>query len=180
MKHTDLATLNPVADETITSILSCYRDNCKYVTKAGVYDLDHTPVEGEREALLSLKAELSIPESCYIDDTGHFNAVEFNICYNQMIYLLMAHGVEHGLLDLGMEALDTFKQRMLPDILIIDMHNRFRRAMNSNRLYGTVAIHKRLARKNMYILKTSCQFFDEADGDQSGDVTLAILKRENT
>ncbi|MGW6540873.1 FcoT family thioesterase [Streptomyces sp. NPDC055051] len=32
----------------------------------------------------------TIPEPCYIDDTGHFNAVEFNICYNQLAYYTLA------------------------------------------------------------------------------------------
>jgi hypothetical protein len=169
-----------VAQDTIDSILSCYRTHCQYVKKAGFYSGDHLPLDPERDALLSMKAELAVPESCYIDDTGHFNAVEFNICYNQMIYLLMAYAVDHGLLDIGISSLEEFKQRMLPDILIIDMKNKFRRAMNSNQLFGTVSIHKCVSRKQMFILKTSCHFFDDEDGEQYGDVTLAILKHDNS
>jgi hypothetical protein len=28
---------------------------------------------------------VGIAESCYIDSTGHFNAVEFQICANQLM-----------------------------------------------------------------------------------------------
>lgn len=177
MKNIDISALNPIEHGTIETILSCYRSHCQYVKKAGVYGEENGPLDPHREALLSLKAELSVPISCYIDDTGHFNAVEFNICYNQMMYLLMAHGVDQGLLDIGIGDLEEFKQRMLSDILILELNNKFRQALCSEKLYGTVSIHKCVLKRNLYIIKTSCQFFDEKGGEQYGDVTAAILKK---
>jgi len=189
MEAKNSTTVKSVSCEVLTSILSCYRDHCKYVKSAHVFAHDQLPLvasgvplagrqKNPRDVLMSLKAKLSIPDSCYIDDTGHFNAVEFNICYNQMIYLLMAHAVEQGQLDIGIADLAEYKYRMLPDILIIEMNNRFKRAMDSNNLYGTVSIHKCVSRGKMFILKTSCRFFDEHGGEQYGDVTLAIMKPE--
>ncbi|MEO1375818.1 MAG: FcoT family thioesterase, partial [Cyanobacteria bacterium J06635_10] len=43
--------------------------------------------------------DFSIPESCYIDDTGHFNSVEFNICYNQLFYIIIAYLIKNQLLE---------------------------------------------------------------------------------
>ena len=43
--------------------------------------------KGKDAGLISAKGRFSIPDSCYIDDTGHFNAVEFNICFNQLAYV---------------------------------------------------------------------------------------------
>ena len=171
-----LTALNGVEQQTIDTVLSCYRDHCQYVKKAGIYSSEHGPLDPNRDALLSLKAELSVPVSCYIDDTGHFNAVEFNICYNQMMYLLMAHGVEQGILDIGIADLAEFKQRMLSDILIIEMKNKFRQAICDDKIYGTVSIHQCVLKRNLYIVKTSCQFFDSKGGKQFGDVTAAVLK----
>ena len=48
--------------------------------------------------LITGKGRFSIPESCYIDSTGHFNAVEFNICYNQLAYVLFAGCINAGVM----------------------------------------------------------------------------------
>ena len=53
---------------------------------------------GTDQKLIVGKGRFSIPESCYIDDTGHFNAVEFNICYNQLAYVLFAGVIDAGLM----------------------------------------------------------------------------------
>ena len=34
---------------------------------------------------------------CCIDDTGHFNSVEFHICYNQTLYYTVAKSVQERL-----------------------------------------------------------------------------------
>lgn len=178
MKHTDLSSLKAVSPELIKEVLSCYRDNCKYLQRAGVYSPEQLPADSEQRTLLSMKSELYVPESCYIDDTGHFNSVEFNICYNQMIYVLMAYGVKNHLLDLGRINIENYTERMLPDILILDLQSKFKRSIHINRFYGTVSIHRCASREKLFILKTSCQFFDDHDGDSFGEVTLGILKGE--
>ena len=41
--------------------------------------------------------DLGFEQSCYIEETGHFNAVEFVISYNQLIYYTLAAAVRDHL-----------------------------------------------------------------------------------
>ena len=64
-------------------ILIPYKPHCRYF----------------QNAFLTARGEFSISESCYIAETGHFNAVEFNICFNQLSYYLIAECSHHQLLN---------------------------------------------------------------------------------
>jgi hypothetical protein len=65
----------------------------------------------------------AIPESCYIDDTGHFNAVEFNICFNQLAYVLFGKCVDAGILQklrhekVNVISFPDYKLHRLPSML---------------------------------------------------------------
>ena len=73
-----------------------------------------------------------------IGDTGHFNSVEFNICYNQLIYYLIAKSVQEGLLPaLRGWTLDDFWRSQLPDILITNFSSSFKRKMRGKRFFGS-------------------------------------------
>jgi hypothetical protein len=72
-----------VDSAVLAVVLAPYKLNCRYL-------LSVVAEYGQKGcSLASARAEFSIPESCYIASTGHFNAVEFNICYNQLAYSLM-------------------------------------------------------------------------------------------
>lgn len=62
----------------LAQVLNPYKAHCKYLKSAQVTK-EGDPHDGGR---VIGRCEFSIPQSCYIDDTGHFNSVEFNICYN--------------------------------------------------------------------------------------------------
>jgi hypothetical protein len=85
----------------LEKILMPYKLNCRYLQKAhvefGRLELAK-PDAGNNKNLLRAEGEFSIPSSCYIVDTGHFNSVEFNICYNQLAYYLLAECVQNKLL----------------------------------------------------------------------------------
>ena len=76
--------------ELLSLVLRPYKMHCRYLKTA---DLEAAQDPGPTVA-----GNFEIDESCYIDDTGHFNSVEFNICYNQLAYYLIAKSVQEGLL----------------------------------------------------------------------------------
>ena len=115
--------LIPVTDEVRSRVLSPYKAEATYLLRAAV---DPSPRE---EALVSANGEFTIPFSCYIADTGHFNAVEFNICYNQLAYVLLGQCVISGLLpELEIATFEEYRRRQLPDFLILRLKSSFRQA----------------------------------------------------
>ena len=77
-------------EDLLPRVLTPYKDHCRYLLTAEVSALPG--------GLSRVRSTFAIAESCYIDDTGHLNAVEVNIAYNQMMYYLVAKSVKEGLL----------------------------------------------------------------------------------
>ncbi len=126
-----------------------------------------------------VQGEFSIPESCYIADTGHFNAVEFNICFNQVCYVAIAYLIQNNLAE-AMEGwdLENYKRRQLSDFLIAKYSSAFKKPIDPRNFQGTLSIKKCNARGNLIMMKTSCAFYDNNEGWAEGDVTIAILNGE--
>jgi len=162
-----------VANEVLKKVLAPYKPGCKYL-KSAVCEL---PEDGA-DHLVRLVGELAIEESCYIEDTGHFNAVEFNISYNQLIYTLLGHCVVEGILP-ALEGMgfSEYLARQLPDVLIHKFDSKFRRPMSPRDFRGYVDITETSDRGPFIIIKTFVRFEDMAGGNSHGEVTLAILKR---
>jgi FcoT-like thioesterase domain len=153
----------------IELVLAPYKPHCRYLVKAAAgYEPGGTPA-------ISAQGEFCIPESCYIADTGHFNAVEFNICYNQMAYCSMAHAIQNQWLDsFHGWTLDEFCQRQLSDCMIIKLSSSFRRPMNARRLVGRFALDKVSLKKGFLFVKTSCDFSDSSGVGAEGAVLFAV------
>ncbi|GAB1544103.1 FcoT family thioesterase [Scytonema sp. NUACC21] len=166
--------------DLLNSILLPYKDDCKYLKKAKFQYLEPKKLvsisERNHQGLWFTKGYFSIPESCYIADTGHFNAVEYNICYNQLGYTMVAHLLENKLLK-GMESwnIATYKERQLPDFLIVKFSSTFKKPINSSLFQGTFSIYKYSVRDKLIMLKTECAFYDNNGGWAEGDATVAIL-----
>lgn len=154
-------------------VLSAYFDTARCLETA---DIRVEQSDGKEE--LVSRGIFSILESCYIRSTGHFNAVEFNICYNQIMYDAIAHASKYGLTaHFSSWGVEGFFARQLPDILITKFHSRFSRPIDSTRFRGEFAIRSaRLYRATQpfLFLKTICRFFDDACGEAVGEVDLAI------
>jgi FcoT-like thioesterase domain len=161
----------------LARVMRVYLPHCRYLTGAV---LEATPEPGG-PARPTVTGRFAIGDSCYIDDTGHFNAVEFNICYNQMAYYLIAKAVKEGLLPVfaGWQLEDFFRLQ-LPNILITDFHSTFKRQMRGERFSGSVTITEvlKLERSERWdelvVLRTVCRFWDETGGSCRGEVKLAI------
>lgn len=161
--------------ELMRKVLSVYFPNTRYLLNEHVKQCGDPSKSGK----LVYKCEFSIPESCYINDTGHFNSVEFNICYNQMMYYGIAKSVKHGFMDIFRDwELEDFWRKQLPNILIVNFQSIFKKPIQSKKFYGEIDFtrtRKRTLNQQMYIIDTQCRFFDEASGYSEGKVGLVVL-----
>lgn len=163
-------------EELLAQVLRPYRPHCRYLRTA-TFTAGGEPAKGGG---ISVAGEFAIPESCYIDDTGHFNSVEFNICYNQMFYYLAARSVAAGLAPFGGWTMADFWRRQLSDFLIVDFHSTFRRPISSDRFSGEVAVVDVVewagsdVREPFTLLQTECRYADDRGGRCHGKVKLAI------
>ncbi len=168
------------SDETLLKrILEPYKKNCHYLQKAFVesYPADFENLkENYPKSLLLAKGKFSIVESCYIRDTGHFNAVEFNICYNQLAYYLLAECIQHKLLDdLKTWDIEVYSQRQLTDILIAKFSSSFQKPITSKEFDGYVEIKKVIKKGKLLFIQTSCGFYDDCGGSAKGNVLFVII-----
>jgi hypothetical protein len=158
--------------ELLARVLRVYRPHCRYL---------RTAVVTRAPDLLTVSGDFAIGESCYIDDTGHFNAVEFNICYNQAAYYLIAKAVRDGLHPVFSGwTLDDFWRLQLARILITDYRSTFKREMRGRRFSGeasvvdVVRLEKSERWDPLVVIRTRCGFWDETGGHCRGDVKIAI------
>jgi hypothetical protein len=159
----------------LQQVLSPYKPHCRYLLSSFLEHAQHAPAE-ERSGpmLVAARGEFSIPESCYIADTGHFNAVEFNICYNQLAYFLLASCVQHRLEPLARWSLEEYRVRQLSDFLIVQFSSSFRRQMKADHFSGRVEIHKVRTRGKSLFMKTYCRFEDGKGGLAEGAPLIAV------
>ncbi|MBF2047253.1 MAG: hypothetical protein IGS54_07800 [Elainella sp. C42_A2020_010] len=172
-----------VSQALLERFLAPYKVDCRYLKQAHFQYPDRSDptskTDGEGQGIWFMKGEFAIPESCYIDDTGHFNSVEFNICYNQLFYIMIAYLVQHKLLkEMSDWDLDIYQRRQLNDFLIVKFSSTFKQPINSDAFQGALSINKCSTRNNLILIKTSCAFYD-AKGWSEGDVTIAILNDQS-
>ena len=166
-----------VNEDLLNVFLAPYKADCRYLKRAALQYPEHDEATGETsdKGLWFIKGDFEIPESCYIDDTGHFNSVEFNICYNQLFYILIAYLVQNQLLpEMRDWDLETYKRRQLSDFLITKFSSTFRKPVNSDAFQGMLSINKYAARSKLITIRTSCAFYDE-HGFSEGDVTVCVV-----
>jgi hypothetical protein len=142
----------------------------------------HSPIRDPRRVgrptndPIAARGQFAIEESCYIADTGHFNAVEYNICYNQLIYTLVGACIDRGLLSAFSDwTLEEFRRRQLPDFLIVRLESEFRSPMQSGWFEAVVRIERVSARKGTVIMNTSSEFFAVSGGRSRGTCLVAVV-----
>ena len=171
----EFAKVDDINQNLLNRFIEPYKEHCKYLRKAQ-FQYPKSPDRGR----WFVQGEFSIPESCYIADTGHFNAVEFNICFNQICYVAVAYLIQNNLAE-AMEGwdLETYKRRQLSDCLIVKYSSAFKKPIDSRNFQGTLSINKCTARGSLIMMKTSCAFYDRHEGWAEGEVTIAILNDES-
>lgn len=160
----------PIDQALLDRILRVYKPHCRYLLR-GVVE------SGPADSALpvTLKGDFGIAESCYIDDTGHLNAVEVNIAFNQAYYVLTAHACAHGLVpELAGWDLAKFERWYLEGSLIHDLRSRFKRVIDPRGFQGEISIESALRTRRFVVLKLAHRFFDANDGLAHGTVTMAL------
>jgi hypothetical protein len=159
--------------DLLARVLDCYKPQCRYL-KSMVVSTDNGVLRGE--------GVLEIPESCYIDDTGHLNSVEVNICYNQLLYQALATAVRDGIGPVfDTWTMEDFWRRRLPDILITRFSSVFRRPIDPRSFRGEFvvdSVRQRRLRPDadpLVSLETSFRCRDEAGGVCSGTAQVTIV-----
>lgn len=164
--------------ELLARVMQPYRSkNCVYLKEVLVEASGESP----HESRVAAACRFEIPESCYIDDTGHFNSVEFNICFNQMAYYLLAKSVKEGLIHPFSEwSMEDFWDRQLGDILITDFKSAFRAHMRGRSFRGEIEIVEIITwdgsdiRDPLLVVRSRCRYWDGYGGDCHGEVSVAI------
>jgi hypothetical protein len=168
-------------DDTLRQrVLAPYLEMARYVHSAALTQRGNggSPRGADPATWLRLDATCGFAQPCYIESTGHFNAVEMNITFNQMLYLAMAEAVRQRLLpELRHWSLDDFFRAQLPDVLIGDYHARFRRPMKSRRYQGWFCFTDVQARpsRKLLLLHTRAGCSDGDGGECVVDATIALV-----
>ena len=159
-------------DTLLTEVLKPYKDHCKYLQSAKVIQESNSK---NKERVIG-QCKFAIPESCYIDDTGHFNSVEFNICYNQMMYYVIAKSVKERLMTSFQSwTIDDFWVKQLPDIYIVNFESAFRSSMQAYQFWGEIDFTDVRMRAGLMYVITKCHYWDGKGGHCNGKVKLAII-----
>lgn len=170
----------PVAEPLLQRVLQPYRPEARYVHSAVLAELGNgaTPRLADPSSWIRLEGTCGFAEPCYIEATGHLNAVEVNITYNQMLYLAMAETVRLCLLpELRHWTLEDFFRAQLPDVLIATYHANFRRPMQSRhyRAWFSFVDVEAKPHRDLLLLHTRAGCSGPGDGECSIDATIALV-----
>jgi hypothetical protein len=170
--HLAAASSHPTDLALAARVLRPYKPHCRYLTSAEVW------VRPDAPAPLGASCCFVIPESCYIDDTGHFNSVEFNICYNQITYYVLAKAVQDHLWTVfDTWTMEDYWAKQLPNILILSMQTRFRRQIRSRGagFQGEIEFSRRRLSRDTLFLGSQCRFWDDHGGSCEGNINLGLV-----
>jgi len=153
------------------------RTMAPYAGKDTIY-LKRATVECRGDNIVGT-GDFGFQQSCYIEETGHFNAVEFIISYNQLIYYTLAASVRDGLIpQLSNWDLTDYWARQLPSVLISKIATRFRQPINSRAYRGMLTITDiefRERSRPLIALQTAVEFSDDGIGSALGDIEIALI-----
>jgi len=166
-----------MSPERLARVLVPYRDNCKYLQRIA---FEYLPASAgvspdQSEASLTALGDLCITESCYIDATGHFNAVEFQICANQLMYALGAECTRLRLVRaLASLDLDGFYERQLANVLITNVTSTFRRVVNPRRFRGRLRLDRAYLMRERLFWECTITYSDDEHGLADGNIVVTM------
>jgi hypothetical protein len=169
-----------ITPDFVADILSPYKAHARYLKTAEIASFREKASDDKgKGALAKGVGRFAIPESCYIDDTGHFNAVEFNICFNQLAYVMFAKCIEAGILQkmrcesIDVMSLPEYKRRQLPSMVIVSIESRYFKQLDSRDFRGELTIDKISSVGSAWFFFTSISFSDAEGVKAKGAVVLA-------
>ena len=164
-----------ISAELRYSVLSPYRPECSYLERVTVDA--HAQGEGAAGRVQVARGEFAVPQSFYIQSTGHFNAVEFNLSYNQLTYVFLGHCAQQRLLPTMELTFDEYLRLQLPGVLILEYRCTFRDRIDPRHYLGELYIDSIVEKSNLWLVDTRCAFGnDSARLAAEGSVLLAVMK----
>jgi len=123
-----------VSEDIINRALVTYlAKNTRYVINAQISKINDT---------VNLTADFSIKESCYLSPaSGHFNAVEALMCFNQMLYVALLGGIN--------EKMFSFYEHITPDdfnrhrrkVYLLEFEKiKFKKQINNEFFHGRITL----------------------------------------
>lgn len=151
------------------SMLEDYNPSCRYL-KGARYN-----VEDER---LGAHGTFAIPSSCYCESTGHFNAVEFIICFNQLGFVFFSEAIERGdLPELQMKKWQDLRTLQLGGAYITRVKDMvFKRPINPVHFNGSVYITRSKVVKNNAFYHMESSFSDSQGGNARALINVVALQ----
>src|SRR5215469_1090975 len=160
-----------ISEEFVAEILQPYRATAKYLRSAQITQVR----DAKSVPILTTRGRFAIPQSCYIDDTGHFNAVEFNICYNQLAYVMFGKCFETGIVPkLRFLTLGEYRHHRLQSCFIASLESRFLRQLKGDDFRGELTLNRLSWAGGMLFCFTSIAFSDGESVKALGPVVLAF------
>ena len=161
----------PIPEDLLIQVLEPYSyKGCRYLTNA--------QYRATGDSMLAT-GNFSIPESVYIRSTGHFNAVELVLCFNQLAYSAFAPAVRDGQID-GFRgwSIDDYFENQLSGMLIRGTSSRYRRQINAQKFSARLICEGiEVVDRTWRYLKVPCaiEFYDDDGGSAFGEFELAVL-----
>ncbi|TGD84435.1 hypothetical protein BayCH28_25775 [Mycolicibacterium sp. CH28] len=167
----DLISTSPIPEDLLVRVLEPYAyKGCRYLI-----DAEYRATEDSVYAV----GNFSIDEPAYIRSTGHFNAVEMLLCFNQLAYSAFAPAVlNEEIPPLVGWSIEDYFDHQLPSMLIKTTSSRFRRPINAHRFSARLICKDfEVVDRRWRYLKVPCsiEFWDADGGAASGEVELAAL-----
>jgi hypothetical protein len=152
-------------------VLLPYKQNCRYLTKANLRVIK----DSDSRDIVLAEGHFSITESCYISQTGHFNSVEFNICFNQLAYFLFYECIQQQCVPWFKNwSIDAFTKYQLSSMFILKFQSSFHKRMSCKNFNGVLQIAS-IKKVNIWLhVKLYCSFTDENGHSSSGKIKCAI------
>ncbi len=171
-----------ISPDFLDLILKPYRNHAKYLHEAEITHFLEKLEPNSTTSLITARGKFSIPESCYIDDTGHFNAVEFNICFNQLAYVMFGKCLQEGIFQRLIPIweskikldYDIFLKQQLSSMLIVKIEGKFLKQLDSDGFFGEISIDKVISSNDAHFAYTTVSFSDEDGVKCKGSVVLAF------
>jgi hypothetical protein len=161
--------------EFVADILRPYRPNARYLKSAQITQVRDAEGQAKGVPILTAVGRFSIPQSCYIDDTGHFNAVEFNICYNQLAYVMFGKCFETGIVPkLRFLTPGEYRRHQLQSCFIASLESRFLKQLKSDDFRGELTLNKLSWAGGVLFCFTTVAFSDSEAVKAQGPVVLAF------
>ena len=161
----------PIAEELLARVLEPYSyKGCRYLL-----DAEYRATE---DSMLAY-GTFSIAESAYIRSTGHFNAVELVLCFNQLAYSAFAPaGIDEEIAAFRGWTIADYLNNQLPNMLIRSTASRFKKPINAAKFSARLRCENlEVVQRTWRYLKVPCaiEFWDDDGGAASGELELAVL-----